>query len=326
MRLRGFLALFLIFMLALAAFGGCAAVSETALTVQDVALDRQIFMYFFDTVRANPEQFALFAASPRKFFAQQAQPLCAEYVAVNTLFAAQGKTLNVQEKAALSARVNDLWRVFGAHYESIGVSKQALMRTQTSAFYRNRLFFDLYDKGGERAVAEKDLQNYFEQNYLVFRVIPGYFTKPDENGTDVPMTDSEKSNLRGKFAQMAQDLREEKSIEEVNDGYVGNSDTVVPLTVLKKGGKAYSEAFYNDVAKLNADTPTVLEYPQENYIFLVVREKADFKSDEQYLSNRESCLKDMKAAEFDAELKAQAEQYHLEPNQAVIDQIISLKK
>jgi len=326
MRLRGFLALFLIFMLALAAFGGCAAVSETALTVQDVALDRQIFMYFFDTVRANPEQFALFAASPRKFFAQQAQPLCAEYVAVNTLFAAQGKTLNVQEKAALSARVNDLWRVFGAHYESIGVSKQALMRTQTSAFYRNRLFFDLYDKGGERAVAEKDLQNYFEQNYLVFRVIPGYFTKPDENGTDVPMTDSEKSNLRGKFAQMAQDLREEKSIEEVNDGYVGNSDTVVPLTVLKKGGKAYSEAFYNDVAKLNADTPTVLEYPQENYIFLVVREKVDFKSSEQYLANRESCLKDMKTAEFDAELKAQAEQYRLEPNQAVIDQIIAVKK
>jgi len=326
MRMRGILALLLISSLLCAAFGGCAAVHETALTVEGVALDKQIFLYYFDMVRANPEEYALFATSPRKFFAEQAQPLCVEYITVNTRFLAQGKTLNVQEKAALSARVNELWRVFGAYYQSIGVSKQTLMRAQASAVYRNRLFYDLYDTGGEYAVPEKEIQNYFEQNYLVFRVISGYFTKLNENGTDVSMTDSEKSILRGKFAQMAQDLREEKSMEEVNDGYVGNSDSVVPLTVLKKGGKAYSEAFYSDVAKLKADTPTVLEYPQENYIFLVVREKVDFKSDEQYLPNRESCLKDMKAAEFDAELKAQAGQYRLEPNQAVIDQIIAVKK
>ena len=79
--------------------------------------------------------------------------LCCEYVAVNTKLSEYGLTLSASEKRSASNNLEDLWHVFSGYYEKLGVSKQTLMKIETADTSRNRLFYYIYDEGGERRSA-----------------------------------------------------------------------------------------------------------------------------------------------------------------------------
>lgn len=317
-------ALVLVLLLLAAPLGGCAAKNRTALTIEEIPIDREVFIYYYDYVRAHAEDFELYASSPHKFFAEKAQLLCARYLHVNSMFDQQGKALTIQEKAAISEKVNKRWRVFSAHYTGIGVTKQTLTKIESSQAFRDRLFFDRYGSGGDKAVAEKDIQAYFSQNYVVCKVIPGYFTQMNEKGEQKKLSQSEISALRNQFAKMLQDLGDGKSMDQVNDSYLDTVNSLVPQTILQRGSQTYTESFFADVQKLQPNVPKILEYAKDNYIFLVERESVDYKNDAAYLENRDSCLKQLKEPEFLQELNAKADEYKIVRNEKEIAQVMAM--
>lgn len=308
------------------AFSGCGAREEAALLIAEVPLEKQVFLYFYDTVRTHPTDYGLVRNSPHKLVANQAVDLCAQYMTVNTRFAQENASLTIEQKNTLSSDINMLWRLYGAYYQEIGLAKQTLTKVETTNAYRERLFLDLYDSGGEHAVPEAQIQQYFNENYLVFRVINGYLSETDENNKTIPLAKKDADKLRNEFKEMAQNLRDGGNIDDVNSAFLGMQAGEVPLTVLRKGSKSYSDAFFQDVQKLKTEEPAVLEYADEGYLFLVVKEKVDFEKSEQYQSNRIDCLKGLKEAEFLQELCEQANTYSVRRNESVISQTATLPK
>ncbi len=106
-----------------------------------------------------------------------------------------GLTLSASEKRSASNNLEDLWHVFSGYYEKLGVSKQTLMKIETADTSRNRLFYYIYDEGGEKAVSEDDIKKYYNENYISFRAITGYLTTTDANGDTVVMTADQKAAM-----------------------------------------------------------------------------------------------------------------------------------
>lgn len=145
--------------------------------------------------------------------------LCCEYVAVNTKLSEYGLTLSASEKRSASNNLEDLWHVFSGYYEKLGVSKQTLMKIETADTSRNRLFYYIYDEGGEKAVSEDDIKKYYNENYISFRAITGYLTTTDANGDTVVMTADQKAAMNKEFMELSTRLGNGQTMNEIVELY-----------------------------------------------------------------------------------------------------------
>lgn len=287
----------------------CNGQNNYVMDISGARLDPEVYLYYYDQVKANPQRYNLPQNPTQEELERCIQQLCAQYVAANSLFAQQGKKLQVNESATVSKKVNDIWRVFHAHYTDLGISKQTIYKIYSSQTYADKLFLSLYDTDGERAIPEATVQQYFRENYVVFQVINGYFLTTDVNGNSVAMSLDEENALRAQFANMQRDLAGGKSIVEVQQSYLGSQNDSVPIIVLHKDSNTYPSGFFDAIAKLSDRQSNVLEYSNSPYIFLVQKLAVDFENGPEYWENRENCLKALKGAEFDAELQQIAAQY-----------------
>ena len=182
---------------------GCSASKKSALNISGAQIDYETFLYYFDQVHAFPEKYELAADATNEQMIDAAIELCCEYVAVNTKLSEYGLTLSASEKRSASNNLEDLWHVFSGYYEKLGVSKQTLMKIETADTSRNRLFYYIYDEGGEKAVSEDDIKKYYNENYISFRAITGYLTTTDANGDIVVMTADQKAAMNKEFMELS---------------------------------------------------------------------------------------------------------------------------
>ena len=117
-------------------------------------------------------------------------------------------------------------------------------------------------------------------------------------------------------------VQEGDTIEEVNDDYLGVKNSSVPVTILKKGSPTYSEDFFQAVSKMEAGVPEVVQSEKDQYIFLVLKQKVDFREGEPYLMNRENCLRALKEADFLQEIRQEAEAYPVVKYDKVIGKLL----
>ncbi len=304
------------------ALSSCSSKNAYALTVEGAEVPPEVYAYYLDKVHSKPAAYGLVLSPAEGKLHEKAAQLCAEYVAVNSLFSQLGMNLGFEDKISVSQAVNSRWRLFSHHYETIGVSKQTLAKIEGCAAAEKALFLKFYDTGGLKAVGEEEARAYYEQNYIAFRAINGYLTKTDEDGKTVPLTDTEKNALKSRFDAMAVDVADGKSFESVGLEFAaeqsysqGRSGT----TVIKKGDNSYPEGFYDAVAALKTGFPTVLEF--DGYLFLVVREEPFGNEEATYNEYRAECLKALKGDEFDEDIAKHASAYPVTENDRVIRQV-----
>ena len=198
---------------------GCSASKKSALNISGAQIDYETFLYYFDQVHAFPEKYELAADATNEQMIDAAIELCCEYVAVNTKLSEYGLTLSASEKRSASNNLEDLWHVFSGYYEKLGVSKQTLMKIETADTSRNRLFYYIYDEGGEKAVSEDDIKKYYNENYISFRAITGYLTTTDANGDTVVMTADQKAAMNKEFMELSTRLGNGQTMNEIVELY-----------------------------------------------------------------------------------------------------------
>ena len=198
---------------------GCSASKKSALNISGAQIDYETFLYYFDQVHAFPEKYELAADATNEQMIDAAIELCCEYVAVNTKLSEYGLTLSASEKRSASNNLEDLWHVFSGYYEKLGVSKQTLMKIETADTSRNRLFYYIYDEGGEKAVSEDDIKKYYNENYISFRAITGYLTTTDANGDTVVMTADQKAAMNKEFIELSTRLGNGQTMNEIVELY-----------------------------------------------------------------------------------------------------------
>lgn len=242
----------------------------------------------------------------------RAQELCAEYVAVNSLFHAYNCVLSAAEKSDVSVTTNDLWRLYGNYYESIGVSKQTFYKIQLSTAYRDALLDVLYGENGVTPVPEEQLRQYYEAHYIVFRAISGYYTNVDEEGNIVPMSEEERAATDSAFSGMAERINSGTEINTAYNDYLESigdteADETVEVRIASTESQGYPAGFFEAVHAQEQDAAAVLQLG--DYIYVTVRLDPYTEDSSYYQGNRADVLRGLKAADLDALVQERALAY-----------------
>lgn len=285
--MKKIVSLILIIALISAAFCSCNKNKEEfyPLTVNGTAIDSEIFSYYLDTVWNSAE-----ALGTKDGRITQATYMCIRYVAVNSTFVKYGLSLDDGEKAKISEEANVLWNMFGAHYESIGVSKQTFLKIRTSEFYVEKLRIAFFDAGGTDEISDDVLRGVLAENYIAFRYIRTPALNQDVYGHDVPYTAEETEKLNSLY---------NSAIGKVTASYGTESaysdiSKVFPLTeqsyetiVTDSDDREFTSVFFNTVKSMPEGSATLVQY--NGYVYLVYR--LNILSDPQIFSEKRSeCL------------------------------------
>ncbi|MDR1410424.1 MAG: hypothetical protein LBJ12_09265 [Oscillospiraceae bacterium] len=271
------------------------------LNVSGFEIDSGLYRYFVDTVRAAPASYGLVPGSPESSIREEANKLAAEYAAIELQFKEKKARLNAADKAGASTEMNKIWHIFGTYYQSIGVEKSTLMRVYENRAKRDTLFAVLYDTGGSKAVAEKDVMLAFGQNYIVFRGFSVPLTMVDEHGNNKPMAEADKKTLQTKFKNMLLEAQSGKDLNNLYSSYYNTDGANLPIQILGKTENAgYSSDFFGKVQKVKAGSYAVIESGAE--IYILQRDATSPKDAEYFRRYRLPCLKILKGTEFDKQL------------------------
>lgn len=249
----------------------------------------------------------------------RANELCAEYVAVNTLFRDYDCSLTPAEKSSVSAMTNDLWRLYGNYYESIGVSKQTLYKIQLNDAYRDAVLNALYGEEGLDPVPEEELRQYYEDHHIVFRAISGYYTNVDENGNTVPMSEEERAAMDSAFNNMAERINGDTDMDTVYNDYLeslgdGEASETVEIRVATDESAGYPEGFFEAVHAMEQDTASVVRLG--DYIYVIVRLDPYTEESAYYQARKTDALRGLKAGEFEELVQTTAAGYTLTPEES----------
>lgn len=101
-------------------------------------------------------------------------------------------------------------------YLSLGISDENYVKVNKELMLNERaLFFGLYGEGGTKAVAQKEIRKYFDENYLSFKIISIPLT--DDKGKELDAAGKKK--ITDQLNGYLESYNKDKNFEAVVDAY-----------------------------------------------------------------------------------------------------------
>ncbi len=266
--------LFLAVILCVLSFSSCSGIAKVS--VNGTKIDNEIYAYFEDLHDGNEGEI---------------KKSISRYVTINSEFNNRELKLSSSQKSELSLKVDDLWHLYGIHYQDVGVSKQAIYKIETSKVYEDVLLDYYYGQGGVSPVSEESLKKYFKENYIAIRFATGYLFNIDEQGAPAPMTDTEKAVIINNFAKSVDLINTGSSIEEAT------SEEVRDALINSSYDGSFPTGFYSEVEEIEVDSATTVNL--DNYVFLVERIDVFDETYNYYETYRTECLRKVKGDDFE---------------------------
>ena len=307
---------FLIAAVLLPVLTGCSLLprKRTALVIGKAEIDNEVFAYYFDAAYTEFEKEGGDVNS-KSALKKRAVELCCQYVGTTTEFEQIGMTLNAESRRSISDNSEEFWRLYGGHYAKEGVSKATVGKIETVEQYRIALLLYYYGEGGEYEIPEKDIEEFFDQNYVEFQAIVGYLTTQNENGDTVPISKKEKAALRATFEEKVRRMKNGATLTEVND------DIEVSPIFASVENSAYPEGFLEQVSTLSYNEPKLIE--TKEYLFLVVRQDAKKGEENNYTNYRTRYIDAIQDKALDNSLMKSGQEYPIEYRDRVMDSVMN---
>lgn len=282
--MKKIISLLLVAVLLVTTLASCQGI--TKLRVNGVKIDNEIYTYFESTLKKDENG---------EVSEDAVKSAVSRYVTINSEFNNRGLAIDSDLKGDLSARVNDLWHLYGDYYTEIGVSKQTVYKIELSKEYESAILADYYSENGTSPVTEEELKSYFKENYIGIHFTTGYLFNADENGENVPMTDEQKNSVIASYNSVATLINEGTVIEEAVASLSEDADVHDALINAFSDG-TFPQGFFAEVNKIETEKATTVVIG--DYIFLVQRIDVFDSTYGYYDNNRTECLKRMKGEEF----------------------------
>lgn len=125
--------------------------------------------------------------------------------------------------------------------------KRYIKASETYSLNENALFYGLYDKGGERAVADDKIRSYFDDNYLSYKIIE--VTMQDDNKADLDEAGQKK--ITDNLNKYLEQYQKSGDFDAVIAQYTKDNDTSTTTTT---GGTASSTAASTTASTTTATT------------------------------------------------------------------------
>lgn len=281
------ISLFLAAVICVLSFASCSGPAKVR--VNDTKIDNEVYAYFEDLHDANETEI---------------KKAISRYVTINTVFDRMNLSLTSAQKSDLSIRVDDLWHLYGLHYQDVGVSRQTLYKVETSKVYEDVLLDYYYGQNGVNPVSENAIKSHFKENYIAIAFATEYLFNIDETGATVPMTDTEKAVIINSFANSEGLINTGTPIEAATDKEVHNT------LINSSYDGSFPSGFYKEVANIKAGSASTIVL--DDYAFLVHRIDVFDETYNYYAAYRTQCLRELKGDEFDRVVDQWSQSYKVE--------------
>ncbi len=132
------------------------------------------------------------------------------YYYVQDQFDALGLTMSEEDQQAMDTGFASSWAYYKDVFEGIGISEESFKKAYAEYNVKFRMvLLALYGEGGEKALSESELKDYYLENYDAYEYMYVSKSKNDEDGNSIAITDEEHEELLKNLNIYA---------DEVNDG------------------------------------------------------------------------------------------------------------
>lgn len=284
--MKKLISLFLASVICILTFASCSGPAKVR--VNGTKIDNEVYAYFKDLHDGNEPQM---------------EKSITRYVTINSEFNNRNLSLTPAQKSDLSSDVDDLWHLYGIHYQKAGISKQTLYKIETSKVYEETLLDYYYGQGGVEPVSEDELKKYFKSHYIAVSYVTEYLFNIDETGTTVPMTDTEKATIINGFANSAGLVNTGTPIEAATTKEVHNA------IINSSYDGNFPSGFYKEVANIKVGSASTVVL--DEYAFLVQRIDVFDETYGYYDTYRTQCLRELKGNAFEKMVDQWSQSYKL---------------
>ena len=116
---------------------------------------------------------------------------------------------------------------------------------------------------GEQEISQKKLQTWFGETYAGYRGFSESLSKTNAKGETVPLSDSEKTELKAQFDALRQRAQSGETLDTLYKEYSKSKGllvtTDIEVTELKQSDPTVRASFFEDVRALKKNETAVLE-------------------------------------------------------------------
>ncbi len=269
----------------------------------------------------------------RDFILEESDKAVKTYLYVRSEFEEAGLELTAEQLEAASKNADDAWAYYGTAYESLGISKDSFYNAEyLFAAQYEALFKHIYQEGGSKEVSDKEIEEYYLDNYTTYSYFPVtlYTTETSEDGTtstSTALSEDEIKEINDALETAVDDINdgkltyEEFATQYVEDNELTSDPTVAGTEVLEDSSAP--EDIIKALEDLDSKKATTITVGEDNTAVTYLIYKGDINDTLETTFATEgydySVLQKMKSEEYSDDVSENAQKHECEKNQAVID-------
>ena len=268
---------------------------------------------------------------------READLACKNLLNTDRLFAERKLKLTEDEVNAAQSNTDSMWNYYGKTYEKMGISKESFYNAEyLFAAKYNAIFKSIYGIGGEKAVSDDEIKDYFVKNYTDYAYLPLNLYKSEESSdsssgttsgtTSVALSDEEIKKAKADFDDYAKLINNGKNTFDEIDKIFMKDQGLEESTAVKNTEVLDDSSIGDELKKalkdLDEGKATVIQVGKDTTAVLYLVYKGDINEAAKNVfddTQRTAVLKKMKFEEFQDDMEAQAKDYKCEKNDAVIN-------
>ncbi len=251
--------------------------------------------------------------------------LLKEQLATDAEFERLGLTLSDRDTAEADAAADKQWERYSGIYAKNGVSRESLISASRSTYKARYIFAALYGEGGERELPLETVADYFDKDYILFRVIgvakrdkEGEYFEDDELEEQLAKAEGYAARLKAGENGDALVAEAEEELAELLERDLDHSHEPLEshISVAKPGELYYSVEVMEMIEGMRPGEVEIFE-DDDDYYF-VVQKLSAIDDDGMLLDNRLAVAYDLCLDEFTYYMDQLADTVELTVNEAAL--------
>lgn len=244
------------------------------------------------------------------------------YYFVTRKFDELGLTLSEEDQDAIQSATSAMWSYYKTPFESMGIAESSFEKAYSVYNQKlSTLLSAMYGEGGELALGEDEMKQYYLDGYTYYQYFSIPLTKTDDEGNTVDMDEDEKLTEKQMLEDWAQEVTKGSiSFDQAMDNYKNSHNGAEPTTgePLAVSNDSMSDLFKDAIFPLKNDGAAVVDATSRLYLVQKLDINEDFKAllDDEDRTN--TLLRTMKAQEFLDYTMEQGKSLGVEVNQKAI--------
>lgn len=243
---------------------------------------------------------------------------------VQQKFDEMGLALDEEDQENITNASNSMWSYYKTAFEAVGVAQSSFTRAYAEYNIKlQKVMQAMYGEGGERALTEDEMHDYYTENYIYYNYFYVPFSTTDEEGQSKTMEEDEQAQVKEALREHVKSISSgDETLEQASAAYVAEGSskpTLGEASAINKNN--LSEQFSQALTGLKDGESAMVDMSSGAYVL----QKMNIETDYQALINdetrKEGLIAEMKGEEFTEYVKEQSASVNLDLNEKAIGSV-----